>query len=326
MTPFAAEGQQLVDHAQRQNVFAVHRVTLRCDRSGLARIFIIHFLAVEFQLAIADIPAAVVAQGVVLALKAVAVKRVGIPILAIEPVASGDVLILGGRPGEFDVAVAAGEAFNTRRFARCVAGSLLIVLGALRQAAVGFHPQHAVNQRAAGKELTVVRIAAIAVFLNGGIRAEGARPLLTDFFGDDINHAAEGVGTIEGRHRPAHHFDTLNGINRDPVEVKIVVAENGVARVNAFAVNEDQRIAAAEAANAHPFAVIPFVGELHARHFPQYILQVLYRSTLQILLGDNANTGGRIFDALFSCRSGDDQRFFVNVGERRKRQGYDGRA
>ena len=266
------------------------------------------------------------AQGVVLALKAVAVKRVGIPILAIEPVASGDVLILGGRPGEFDVAVAAGEAFNTRRFASCVAGSLLIVLGALCQAAVGFHPQHAVNQRAAGKELTVVRIAAIAVFLNGGIRAEGARPLLTDFFGDDIDHAAEGVGTIEGRHRPAHHFDTLNGINRDPVEVKIVVAENGVARVNAFAVNEDQRIAAAEAANAHPFAVIPFVGELHARHFPQYILQVLYRSTLQILLGDNANTGGRIFDALFSCRSGDDQRFFVNVGERRKRQGYDGRA
>ena len=197
VTPFAAEGQQLVNHSQRQNVFAVHRVTLRSDGPGLTRIFIIHFLAVEFQLAIADIPAAVVAQGVVLALEAVAIKRVGIPILAIKPVACGHVLIISWRPGEFDVAVAAGETFNTRRFARCVAGSLLIVLGALCQATVGLHPQHAVNQRAAGKELTVVRIAAIAMFLNGGVRAEGAGPLLADFFGDDIHHAAEGVGTIE---------------------------------------------------------------------------------------------------------------------------------
>ena len=93
----------------------------------------------------------------------------------------------------------------------CVAGRLLIVFTAFRQAAVGFHAQHAVNQRAAGEELAVISVTAIAVFLNGGIAAEGTGPFLADFFGNDIDHAAERIGTVQGRHRAAHYFDPLDG-------------------------------------------------------------------------------------------------------------------
>jgi hypothetical protein len=43
----------------------------------------------------------------------------------------------------------AGYGFD--RFAGGIAGGLRIVLGAFRQAAVGLHPEHAVDQRAAGE-------------------------------------------------------------------------------------------------------------------------------------------------------------------------------
>ena len=104
------------------------------------------------------------------------------------------------------------------------------------------------------------------------------------------------------------------------------MAEDRVARVDAFAVDQNQRIAAVEAANADALAVVAFVGELHTWHVAQDILQVLDRAALQILLSNNADTGWRIFDALFSRRGGDDQRFFIHFGCGRKRQRYDGCA
>ncbi len=83
---------------------------------------------------------------------------------------------------KLNVAIAAGKAFNSRRFAGGIAGGLRVVFRAFCEVAVGFHPQHAVNQRAAGKELTVVSITAIAMFLNRGIGAQGPGPLLADFW------------------------------------------------------------------------------------------------------------------------------------------------
>ena len=164
------------------------------------------------------------------------------------------------------------------------------------------------------------------MFLNGGIAAEGTGPFLADFFGNDIDHAAERVGTVQGRHRAAHYLNPLDGVHRDPVQIEIVMAEDGVTRVDAFAIDQDQRIAAIQTADADTLAVIPFVGELNARHIAQHVLQVLHRLTLQVLLGDHADTGGGIFDALFSRRGGDNQRFVIICGQRRKCQCYDGRA
>ncbi|EHV77752.1 hypothetical protein ECDEC7A_2471 [Escherichia coli DEC7A] len=56
------------------------------------------------------------ADGVVLAFQAVFVQRVGITILTVETVSGSKIVILIRCPGKFDITVAAGESFNTRRF------------------------------------------------------------------------------------------------------------------------------------------------------------------------------------------------------------------
>ena len=164
------------------------------------------------------------------------------------------------------------------------------------------------------------------MFLNGGIGSDGTGPLRADFFGDDIHHAAQRIGAVERRHRAAHHFDTFDGVNRDPVQVEVVVAEDGITRVNAFTVDENQRIAAVQAANADALTVIPLVGELDARHFFQHIFQVLHRLALQVFLGNDADTRGSILHALFGSRCRNDQHFMIICGRCGQRQGHNGRA
>ena len=220
------------------------------------------------------------AQGVVLTLKAVAVKGIGITILTVKAIARRKIMVFARRPGEFNIAIAAGEALDARRLAGGAAGRLRIVLGAFCQAAVGLHPKHAVDQRTAGEELAVPGITAVAVFLNGGIGTQRPGPFLADFFGNNVDHAAERIGAVKGGHRAAHHLDTFDGIHRDPVQVEVIVAEDGVAGVDAFPVDEDQGIAAAQTANADALAVISFVSELDPRDIAQYVFQVLDGLTL----------------------------------------------
>ena len=93
MAPFAAEGHQLVNHAQRQDILAVDGIAFRGNSPALPWIFVIHLFAVELELAVADIPAAVMAQRVVLPLKAVAVKGIGIAILTVKAVACGKIVV-----------------------------------------------------------------------------------------------------------------------------------------------------------------------------------------------------------------------------------------
>ena len=164
------------------------------------------------------------------------------------------------------------------------------------------------------------------MFLNGGIGSDGTGPFRADFFGDDIHHAAQRIRTVEGRHWAAHHFDTFDGVNRDPVQVEVVVAENGVSRVNAFTVDENQGVAAVQAANADALTVIPLVGELDARHFFQHIFQVLHRLALQVFLGNDADARGGILYALFGSRRRHDQHFIIICGRCGQRQGHYGRA
>ncbi|MNP31301.1 hypothetical protein D3C76_1244160 [compost metagenome] len=104
------------------------------------------------------------------------------------------------------------------------------------------------------------------MFLNSGVCRQGAGPFLADFFGDDVHHATQGIGAIQGGHRAAHHFDALDSIDGDPVEIEIVMAEDGVAGVDALTVHQNQGVAAVQPTDADPFTVIPFIGELHAWH------------------------------------------------------------
>lgn len=62
------------------------------------------------------------AQRVVLPLKAVAVKGIGIAILTVKAVACGKIVVFVRRLGEFNIAIAAGEALDARRLAGGITG------------------------------------------------------------------------------------------------------------------------------------------------------------------------------------------------------------
>ncbi|CSE86839.1 Uncharacterised protein [Shigella sonnei] len=91
------------------------------------------------------------------------------------------------------------------------------------------------------------------------------------------------------------------------------MAEDGIAGVHAFTVDENQGIAAVQTTNTNALTVIPFVRQLYARHFFEDILQILYRFSLQIFLGNDADTGGCIFKVLFNGRCSDNHRFAIVI-------------
>lgn len=119
------------------------------------------------------------------------------------------------------------------------------------------------------------------MFLNGGIDGNGTRPFLTDFlvmifttppsasepYSDDIGPRTTSIRSME---------------STDPVQIEIIVAEDGIAGVNAFTVDENQGVAAVQTTNTNALTVIPFVRQLYARHFFEDILQILYRFSLQV--------------------------------------------
>ena len=70
------------------------------------------------------------------------------------------------------------------------------------------------------------------------------------------------------------------------------IPEDGIAGVNAFTVDKNQGVAAVQTTNTYALTVIPFVRQLYARHFFEDILQILYRFSLQVFLGNDADTGG----------------------------------
>src|SRR5690606_19001812 len=62
------------------------------------------------------------------------------------------------------------------------------------------------DQRATGIEIDLGTVAVIAVFLRGVFDANRGAPFLTHFARDDVDYAAQCVGTIERGHRAANHF------------------------------------------------------------------------------------------------------------------------
>ncbi|MNE47847.1 hypothetical protein D3C80_1422730 [compost metagenome] len=78
------------------------------------------------------------------------------------------------------------------------------------------------------------------------------------------------------------------------------MAKDGIAGIHALAIDQDQRIAAAQPADTDALTVIAFIGDLHAGDIFQYVFEVLYRFLLQVFAGDHADSGGRIFEVLFN--------------------------
>lgn len=70
MTPFTANREKLINRRQRQRVFAVDRIAFGSYRAAAAVVFVLDFHR-RFQFAGAVIPTPIMADGVVLAFRAV---------------------------------------------------------------------------------------------------------------------------------------------------------------------------------------------------------------------------------------------------------------
>ena len=91
------------------------------------------------------------------------------------------------------------------------------------------------------------------------------------------------------------------------------MTEDSIAGVHAFTIDKNQGIAAVQTTNADALAIVPFVSQLYAWHFFEDIFQVLYRFTLQVFLGNDADTGRCVFEVLFNGRGGDNHRFAIII-------------
>ena len=82
--------------------------------------------------------------------------------------------------------------------------------------------------------------------------------------GDDVDHAAHGVGAVEGGARSAHHFDALHAFERHR-DIHVVMP--GLRVVEAHAVEQDEGLTEARAADGevHLHAVGRAFGEVERR-------------------------------------------------------------
>jgi hypothetical protein len=111
--------------------------------------------------------------------------------------------------------------------------------------------QYFAGDRAVDVELALIGVTRVAMLLQRGVDAHRAAPLPRHFLGDDVDDAAHGIGSIERRHRSAHHLDALDGLQRRNVgllEAGIAIGPC-IARALALAVHQDQGVGTGQAAN-----------------------------------------------------------------------------
>ncbi|KAG0941779.1 hypothetical protein G6F31_014969 [Rhizopus arrhizus] len=176
--------------------------------------------------------------------------------------------------------------------------------------AVGADAQaEALAERAGERSADLLGVAALVVARSRVAVGGTAVPVITDAFGDDVDHAAHGVGAIQRRHRPAHHFDALDLVRRNPVqvlasEVGAVVGRGRAA--HALAVHQHQRVVGRHAAQLD-LGLLAGGAEAagHAGHPAEQGGQVVYRLALDVLAADHADAGRGILDPLLVAGGGD---------------------
>ena len=130
------------------------------------------------------------------------------------------------------------------------------------------------------------------------ISAHAAVEFAGDGFGADVDHAAHGAGAVAGSGGAAQHFDFFNHFGRHPVGIAARVAHAaaavafGIARAHGFAVDQNQRVFRAHAADVDlAFVAARAAGRVgaegYAGHFADDVGNVVaHRRALQVLLGD----------------------------------------
>ncbi|MCY1357337.1 hypothetical protein D9M69_438260 [compost metagenome] len=181
---------------------------------------------------------------------------------------------------------------------------------AVVQAAAHVHAQQAIDQRTAAVEARLAGVAEVAILLDGVLQGQGAAPFAADLLGDDVDHAAHGVGSIEGRHRPADHLDALDGGHRRHeagggfVEA---VGSDVAGGILPAAVDQDQGVVARQAADAdvQTAGLAGALAHVDAFHILQRLGQVAVALLLQVFLADHADARRRLGDLLFVAGGGD---------------------
>src|SRR5690606_40341729 len=113
--------------------------------------------------------------------------------------------------------------------------------------------EQAPDQRTVGMEIGAMQVAEFGVFLHGGFKAGGTSPARAHLAGDDVDHPAHRVRTVEGRHRSTDDLDPFDGgYRRDEVVggVAEVVRRDVAAGVLAAAVDQYQRVFGRHATHA----------------------------------------------------------------------------
>ena len=128
-------------------------------------------------------------------------------------------------------------------------------------------------------------------------------------FGDDVNHAADGIGAVKRRCRAAHNFDMVDVFDGNLAEIEAPVLR----RVGAHAVHQNERLIGIGAAreNRSRFAARAALRDRQAGHEPQNIENIEWFFGLDLRPCNHSHGGRRIGQRLRIALGGDDDHFFV---------------
>ncbi|MNS74759.1 hypothetical protein D3C72_1082430 [compost metagenome] len=132
-------------------------------------------------------------------------------------------------------------------------------------------------QRAAQAEVGALGGAFVFMLRRVQVGVPRTMPLVVEFFGDDIHHAARCAVTVTRGRRATNDFDALNHFRRHPAGIATGIAfaapaqTDGVTAGDRFAVDQDQGVFRAHAANVDLAVVAALAaggvpGQVHARH------------------------------------------------------------
>src|SRR5690606_3607418 len=198
-------------------------------------------------------------------LHAVVVDADGVVVLLARGVGvEGERLAAGRGPGQADAAGLVGVVHGLAAAAEAQGAAVALPGGidhvvvhrvggfALVPAAAHGQVEDAADQGAGQVEVGGGVVAVGIVGLEGAAEGDRAGPGVQALAGDDVDHAAHGVGAVQGRHRTADDLDPLDRVQRRDV-VELVAAEgvrvDVAVVVLAASVDQDQGVVGAHAAH-----------------------------------------------------------------------------
>ena len=209
----------------------------------------------------------------------------------------GQVLVGARRDRQFGgqaaVAGALGAAGAVARIEHMVFRPVAVI-------AVHLEADQAVADRSAKPEVALAGIAVARVLLEDAAQIDRTVPLRRHLAGNDVDHAAHRIRTVQRRHRPAHHFDALDGFQRrDHARLYAAgTAVHGLAGVLPLAVDHDQRVFAGHAAD-RDVLLAAFADDADPFQMADGVLQVGERLAFQILAREHRDAGRCFLDFLF---------------------------